>query len=81
MPANGVFVVVVITSFSTSSPSSSISVTVFVTLVIASPSMLRPVSMAPTVMTFLAVPGAEMVPGLALRPLSVPAPELPAGNT
>ena len=81
MPANGVLVVVVTTSFSTSLPSSSVSVTVLVTLVYDSAAISRSVSIAPTVITFLAVPGAVMVFGLALRPLSVPEPELPAGNT
>ncbi len=79
--ANGVLVVVVTSSFVTSFPSSSVSVTVLVSYDFDSTAISRRVSIAPTVITFLAVPGAETEFGLALSPLTLPAPELPAGKT
>ncbi len=41
----------------------------------------RSLSRAPTVRTFLALPGAETVPRKPPTPLSPPPPELPAANT
>ena len=43
--------------------------------------MVRGCSMAPTVMTFLAVPGDCTVSALPEAPLSSPPPELPAEKT